>query len=215
MEFDLTTIDWTAISTLVTFMMMIATLITVLQNKKQVKQIKEQWEEENKPKIYPRVTIFNQAYFLEFYNAGKEDAFDIDISINEDFINNLSEKPKELIRNWIHHPFFIKGGHSVYAFMGWCKEIDKEWTGRSITLEIDGIYNGQYQISFTKPISQFIIHTMMVRTPSEFALEKIAEGIGHPDHLYSHATMQESLENISNIISNIESLIKDGTKQDK
>lgn len=205
MKFDLTTIDWTAISAVVTFMMMIATFITVLQNKKQVKQMKEQWEEENKPKIYPRITIFNKAHFLEFYNAGKEDAFDVDISINEDFINNLSDKSKELIRDWIHHPFFIKGGHSVYVFMGWCKDIDKEWKGKSIILEITGTYNGKYQISFTKPISQFIINTMIVRTPSEFALERIADGIGHPDQIFSHSTMQKSLEDISHIISSIKS----------
>ena len=90
----LCTIDWTAVSAIVTALMMCATFYTVFQNRKQLKELKRQWEEDNRPRIYPRIITYNKAYFLEFFNSGKVDAFDVDININQTFIKNLPEKPK-------------------------------------------------------------------------------------------------------------------------
>lgn len=48
---DLCTIDWTAVSAIVSFVMVFITGITLCHNKKQVNLMKEQWEAEHKPQL--------------------------------------------------------------------------------------------------------------------------------------------------------------------
>lgn len=41
-------IDWTAVSAIATLLMTIATFITIIYSRKQMKEIQRQWEENNK-----------------------------------------------------------------------------------------------------------------------------------------------------------------------
>ena len=216
MNICMCTIDWAAISAIVTALMMIATFYTVYQNKKQLNELKRQWEEENRPRIYPRIIIYNKAYYLEFFNSGKVDAFDVDISINQTFIKNLPEKPKELINDWTESPFFVKAGQSVYAFIGWCEEISEEWKSANFNLEVYGTYNRHYAIEFSLPVSQFAKRNMVVRTPTEQALEDLAKGLVKPYRGIHLASSQELLESIDRSLKNITNYIKtNGAKQTK
>lgn len=208
MEFDLSIFDWTAFGAVVTALMMAATLYTVYQNRIQLNELKKQWQEENRPRIYPRIMIYNEAYYLEFHNSGKQDAFDIIININKSFIDNLPAKSKELIYDWINSPFFIKSSSSVYAFIGWCKDISEQWENADFNLEITGIYNNCYNLEFSLPVSQFTKRNMVVRTPIEHALERLAKGLVRPNRITHLASSQEQLEDIANSLEEICELLK-------
>ncbi len=100
--FELAKIDWTAIGAIVTAMMMVATFITVRQNKNQVDELKKQWDEENRPRLFFTIEIFNKCYALRIANDGNFPAHNIDINISENFISKLREP-----YNWILKEFLI------------------------------------------------------------------------------------------------------------
>ena len=47
---DLSNIDWNALTAISTFILAVITFVTLRQNRSQLKEMKRQWEEENKPK---------------------------------------------------------------------------------------------------------------------------------------------------------------------
>lgn len=51
MKIDLCEIDWTAISAIASFVMILVTWLTLRQNKKQVNELNRQWKEQNRPKL--------------------------------------------------------------------------------------------------------------------------------------------------------------------
>lgn len=64
--FELSKIDWTAIGAIITALMMVATFYTVYQNSKQLNELKRQWNESNRPRLYGRISNYQHAYFLRF-----------------------------------------------------------------------------------------------------------------------------------------------------
>lgn len=200
-----TPIDWTAVSAIVTALMTVATFISVLLNFRQLNILKAQWEEEKRPKIYPRIIVYNQAYFLEFFNAGKSDATNVDITICPTFISNLPETGQRHMKHWNNSPFFVKSESSTYALIGWCEEIDRTWKDIDFNLDIHGTYNaGRYRLDFSEPIHNLLSsHSMVVRTPTEHALEELAKGLVRPHRSGGIASVQEQLEDISSALNNI------------
>ena len=205
-----TSIDWTAVSAFVTALMTIATFISVLQNHRQLKILKAQWDEENRPKIYPRIIVYNRAYFLEFFNAGKTDATNVDITICDIFIQNLPDAGKRHMSHWNNSPFFVRAGSSTYALIGWCDEIDQSCKEINFNLDIHGTYNGgRYRLDFSEPIHNLLSsHCMVVRTPTEHALEELAKGLVRPHRSTPLSSVQEQLEDISSTLNHIADTMK-------
>lgn len=99
-------INWTAISAITSAVMAIITLITLVvsscQNKKlrkqnddQLKEVKRQWEEENRP--YLEASIVRSAYVyaryeLEIKNIGKKSAESIRFQFDDDFLITTGEE---------------------------------------------------------------------------------------------------------------------------
>lgn len=215
--FSLSNIDWTAIGAIVTALMMCATFYTVYQNSKQLEELKRQWDEENRPRLYGRISNYQKAFFLEIYNAGTQDANCVDININSDFYDNVPQKFKYIFDNMTRSPFYVKAGNSVNFPIGTCEEINKTWGNLDFNIEVKGTYNNKYSLQISLPISHFInkIH-MVVRTPMEKALEDISEGLVRP-HLVSKPEAIQIY--IRSIAENLDKLTKkyceDGTGQDK
>lgn len=204
------------LSAIASFAMVFVTWRSLKQNSQQLEELKRQWEEDHKPRIYPRIIIYNKAYYLEFFNSGKTDAFNVCININQTFIDNLPEIPKSHIKNWINSSFYVKAGASVYAFVGWCDEISKRWKNLDFDLEIEGSYNSCYKIEFSLPVSQFTKPNMVVRTPTEHALEELAEGLVRPHRNTHLSSSQELLESIDKSLEKIANHItSNGTEQTK
>lgn len=207
----------TLIGALASFAMILFTAKTLEQNNQQLKEMKRQWDEENRPRLYGRISNYQKAFFLEIYNAGTQDANCVDVKINSDFYDNIPQEFKYIFDNMTQSPFYVKAGNSVNFFIGTCEEINKAWENLDFNIEVKGTYNNQYPLQISLPISHFInkIH-MVVRTPMEKALEDISEGLVRP-HLVSRPKAIQIY--IRSIAENLDKLTKkyceDGTEQDK
>ena len=84
----LSIINWTAISAIATFGMAIATFVTLRQNGKQLKEIKRQWDEDNRPileinLVNPPFSLDSMDLYFEIINIGKGVAKNISIFFDE------------------------------------------------------------------------------------------------------------------------------------
>lgn len=216
-HFNLSIIDWTAIGAIFTALMMAATLYTVFQNSKQLKELKRQWQEENRPRLYGRISNYQKAFFLEIYNAGNQDANCVNVNINAEFYQNIPSQFKYIFDNMTQNPFYVKAGNSVNFLIGQCENINNVWKDLDFKIEVHGTYNNQYNLDISLPIKHFInkIH-MVVRTPMEKALEDISEGLVRPHLVSKPKAIQIYLRSIA---ENLDLIVKkycnNGAEQDK
>jgi len=98
-------INWTAISAIATFGMAIATFVTLRQNGKQLKEIKRQWDEDNRPileinLVNPPFSLDSMDLYFEILNIGKGVAKNISISFDESIknipLNSIYENAKRI-----------------------------------------------------------------------------------------------------------------------
>lgn len=136
--------------------MVAATLISLRQNKKQLNEIKRQWNEEQRPRLNISVIISQHAYYVKICNSGRSNAYNIQLSINDDFISYLEDKHKEVFFSLQSTPFFIEAGESKYFFIGFCEDIIKMWKGKNVLLNIKGEYCNKYTIDETLYMSEFV-----------------------------------------------------------
>ncbi|MBO5061109.1 MAG: hypothetical protein J6C31_00555 [Prevotella sp.] len=206
------------IGAIASFVMIFFTTKTLEQNEKQLNELRRQWNETNRPRLYGRISCYQHAFYLEIYNAGSQDANCVEVKINADFYNNIQAEFKYIYDSMVEAPFYVKAGHSVNFFIGVCREINDLWKNLSFNIEITGTYNNQFPLNISLPIKHFINKNyMVVRTPMEKALEDISEGLVRP-HLVSKPkaiqiyirSIAESLEKITQYIAS-----KNGTEQDK
>ena len=83
-------IDWVAISAIATALMTLVTFFTLIQNRKQLNELKRQWHEANNAKlIFSIIIIDNFLICLEVKNIGNSLAKDIKFTINDSFLDKL------------------------------------------------------------------------------------------------------------------------------
>ena len=86
--FDLCPIDWSGIAAIVSFVMVIVTTISLCQNKKQLKEMKRQWDEEHRPVVVFKIKgIGYEMYNLVMENCGKTTAKNIRFHLSPDYLN--------------------------------------------------------------------------------------------------------------------------------
>lgn len=103
-------IDWVAISAVATALMTLVTFLTLIQNRKQLNELKRQWHEANNAKlIFSIIIIDNLLICLEVRNIGNSLAENIKFSINDSFLDKLIHpRLKETFVNLDKHSFFLK-----------------------------------------------------------------------------------------------------------
>ena len=103
-------IDWVAISAIATALMTLVTFFTLIQNRKQLNELKRQWHEANNAKlIFSIIITDNYLICLEVKNIGNSLAKDIKFSINDSFLDKLIHpRLKETFVNLNLHTFFLK-----------------------------------------------------------------------------------------------------------
>lgn len=198
LAFDLYTIDWTAIGAIVTSLMMFATLCSLYQNRQQLKELKKQWHESNRARLNVRIIVYNKAYYIEYHNSGKDDAYNVNISINDEFYQNIDEKANKYYKQALESSDFVAAGRSIYHFIGFCETINNAWKQKDFVIVISGTYNDEYSLHVELPIKHFIQKNhAVVRTPLEHSLNDIAEGLVKPHSVAKHKESQVSLEAIA------------------
>lgn len=84
---DLCTIDWSAIAAIVSLFMIVLTAISLLQSKKQLKEMKRQWKEQNTPVVSCSLAKCLDSVLLEVFNSSQVPAHKVKIEI----VNNTGE----------------------------------------------------------------------------------------------------------------------------
>lgn len=167
--------------------------ILIKQNSNQLTELKRQWEEDHRPLINLSIIIYRQSFYIKIKNIGKENATDIKISFNKDFIERLpKEKFKEMYMNVEKRPFIIESGEAKYLFIGFCEDIRKEWENKNVTVSVAGTYCSKYDINYTFNMDDFITQRFM---SVKDALWEIADGLSCPNK--DHYPIQQSLDIIA------------------
>ena len=103
-------LDWVAISAVATALMTLVTFFTLIQNRKQLNELKRQWHEANNAKlIFSIVIIHDFMICLDVKHIGNSVAENIMFSINDSFLDKLiHSKLKETFLNLNKQSFFLK-----------------------------------------------------------------------------------------------------------
>ena len=140
MSFSLEVIDWTAIGAIITALMVIVTLITVIQNRGQLKELKRQWAYEHRPHILLSIIPRTHGYYLKIQNVGNASANEVYIKINDAFKATFDDDLTEYVEN-LSKPFPMAANTSSYVFLGWIDKLNKIWEN-NIKVEISCFYDG-------------------------------------------------------------------------
>lgn len=203
------------ISSIVSFAMVLITFETLEQNKKQFDEMKKQWDEERLPNLILSVGISQHALFLKVCNIGLYPAYNVKLSINDEFYNSLpSNVAKKCFDSFIE-PFYVDGKSTKYVFIGTGDEIENHFAGKDITLSIKGVYCKNMEVSFSCNMSE-IIGKKFARVTDDLtiAVENIEKSISSAKAIPSYRSIQKSLDIISKSIEKItiENKSEKGTK---
>lgn len=109
-------IDWTAVSAIATLLMTIATFVTIIYNRKQIKEIQRQWNEEHKARLLFSIVVNNGLFLLKIENAGKRSAYNIHIEINDSFLDKmLIKSSRDRMINMLSKNLYMQPGRIIYC----------------------------------------------------------------------------------------------------
>lgn len=142
-------------SAIMSSVMVIITWYTLKQNKKQLEEIKKERLESQRARLVFDIIISQKAYFLRIRNIGKENAFNVSITVNEDFIQNIESKNQVIFKE-MKVTFYVPTDKSKHFYIGSCEDVIKRWKETDIPLSLTGTYCDSYQINESLDMDQFI-----------------------------------------------------------
>ena len=184
MGLDLCKIDWVAVSAVASFAMVVITWFTL-------QQMKRQWEEERRPNLTFSIAISQVWYVLKISNIGKQNASDIKINFNKEFVDNLlKENIRKTFRDLHNKSFVIEAGCSKYFLICSCEEVEKMYNKINIT----GKYCGKYTINDSLNIDEYV-KSLIVNDALTTDIGDIRKGLVILNN--SHYPIQKSLDIIA------------------
>lgn len=189
------------ISSIASFAMVLITFETLEQNKKQFDEMKKQWDEERLPNLILSVGISQHALFLKVCNIGLYPAYNVKLSINDEFYNSLpSDAAKKCFDSFIE-PFYVDGKSTKYVYIGAGDEIESHFAGKNIILSVKGVYCKNMEVSFSCNMSE-IIGKKFARVTDDLtiAVENIERSISSAKAIPPYHSIQKSLDIISKCI---------------
>lgn len=196
------------IGALASFAMIVITIHTLRQNKMQLDEMKRQWEEEHRPHLTCRITVYKTAFFLQIFNPSKYDASNVIITFGNELIYNLDSKFQDMYINTSQNPVYISAGKAWNSMIGWCEDVNEKWKDKDFDIIVDVRYNEKYNLHAIIPTKTFVRRkNMLVQSPLEDSLEDLVSGLVKPHSIPTHKTVQVSLEEISKTLNRIASQI--------
>lgn len=105
LNFNLWTIDWSAIAAIVSLLMVIITAISVWHNKQQLEELKRQWEDQNTPKLSCALEHDIDGILLVVYNISNVVADNVLVTIENR--SNLGGALFDLTKNILLSTKFV------------------------------------------------------------------------------------------------------------
>ena len=196
-------------SALMSLAMVIITWYTLKQNKEQLDEIKRERKESQQARLVFDVIVSQTAFFLRIRNIGKENALNVSITVNEDFIQNIENQNRVIFKE-MKVPFYIPTDIPKYFYIGACKEVSSNWKGKGVTLSLTGTYCDSYQINESLDMDQFInkMH-FVVEDELTTAFKYFKKGVITQNDSYD--TIQKSLDSIA---KNIEKYMNHASEEE-
>lgn len=217
---DLCTIDWTAVSAIASAVMVFVTSLTLCQNRKQLKELRRQWEEERMPNLIVSLGIAQKGLYLKINNVGMLPAYNVKLQVNEDFLTHLEACSKKCF-NSIIEPFYIDGRSTKYVYIAYGNDIDTAFKDKQVVLKVSGTYCNDRQIDFTCNMDE-IAGKNFARIVDDLteAVEGIEKSISSANAIPRYDSIQKSLHIISSTLSStsqafLENKSKDNKKNTK
>ncbi len=195
-NFKLDTLDWTAVSAITTLLMTLATFTTVIFSRKQIKEIRRQWIEDNKARLEFSIVNIGKSFFLKIENVGKRMAYNVNIKINDNFLNKmLIERNKEMLVNISNKIIHLQPNRVFYFPISPCKDFNgtivsggKKYTKETINpnidilmyepIEITGKYCDSEIINEKFTIDEFI-GSIIINSPELIELKNIVDELNN------------------------------------
>ncbi|MGM9764025.1 MAG: hypothetical protein ACI3ZQ_08405 [Candidatus Cryptobacteroides sp.] len=178
----------------------------ILQNnKEQLDELKRQWDAERNPNLLLSIGVAKNAFFLKITNVGLSAAYDIKLSVNEEFLNTIPSKEAKNCFTPLVNPFFIDGKSTKYVYIGQGKEIVETFKDKHIVLKVSGTYCTDGIIDFScnmdEVVSQKFARIVDDMTDAIEGIEKCISSANSAGHKYN--TIQQSLELIAKSLEKI------------
>lgn len=172
------------LSSVASFVMIYFTWQMLKLSQEQLKELHEQKEEENRARLEFNIIVYNKGFYLKIINLGKENAYNITIEVNDEFVSALPTKLAKDTFCELKNPFYISGGNSKHFFVGFCEDVIKAWKNKTIILNLHALYNDRYPVDRTFQMDHFVGKLQFeVLTEVEHSLDYIKEGlVKHDGH---------------------------------
>lgn len=192
--------DWllfwsTYIGAIASFCMIYYTAKTLEVSKRQLQEMKTERYETIRARLVFDVVIYENAYYFRITNIGKNNAFDVVINVNTEFINAVKSRDRIVFKE-LAKPFFVLVDKPVYCFIGGCEDINKEWQGKNVIMELSGHYNNTFVVNESINMDNYInkLH-FVVDDELTTAVKHIKKGLITQNNL--HYPIQKSLDIIA------------------
>ena len=191
---------WTAIAAIATGLSAIATAVmafialrSLLQNKKQLDELKKQREEENRARLVFEIVSYQQIFMLKIMNVGKSTAFDVFLDIKSEVIEkHFSEYIKSIFVQNNNKRFVMAPGRCLYFYLtpihttqkthkidgvDFSSEMINQWLEKykDEPIIITGSYCGRYEIHEKFSINDFMGASLIVYDNTTLALQDIGK----------------------------------------
>ena len=191
---------WTAIAAIATGLSAIATAVmafvalrSLLQNKKQLDELKKQREEENRARLVFEIISCQQIFMLKIMNVGKSTAFDVFLNIKSKLIEeHFSEYIKSIFEQNNNKRFVMAPGRCLYFYLTpihttqkthkidgevFSSEMINQWLEKykAEPIFITGSYCGRYEIQEKFSINDFMGTSLIVYDNTTLALQDIGK----------------------------------------
>ena len=174
MCFDLAlNVDWTIVTGIGTIIMALASFIGVVFSYKSTRESQRMWEEDNRPRVIFTVVISDNKYYLKVGNIGKQVAYNINLKVNEEFIEQFPNlKIREYFKKLCNKTIHLEPGKPIYYLISFTEgHAEKHPTDGDIAegpkmkeliekladeqIVISGSYNDKYNINESFTMSQY------------------------------------------------------------
>lgn len=193
---------WTSVSAIATGVGSIATAVmafialrSLLQNDKQLDELKKQREEETRARLVFEIVSYEHLFLLKITNVGKSTAYDLTFCINSKLIDNhFSNHIKSIFERNNQKRFVMVPGRSLYFYLSpihttqrthtiagvsFTSEVINQWLNQyqNEAIVITGSYCAKYEIRECFSISDFMGDSIVVYDDEVIALQGITKEI--------------------------------------
>ncbi len=190
MRLELCTIDWAAVGAIASFAMILVTWLSL-------RQMRRQWDEERRPRINFSIVVSQTWFMLKISNIGQQNAHNIILNFNREFIEALPEISKGAFEKLQTKPLAIETGCSKYYLISAYQERENICN----ELIIRGKYCNRYSIKEDIRVDEYLSESVIVDNTLTTDVSYIKKGLITQNN--QHYSIQKSLDIIAKRIEKI------------